>query len=167
MAHTNIISRKLNTDCINFGFSGNGKMETPIVELMTNIDAAFYVVECLPNMTKEEVHERTIPLVELIRKQRPATPIILVDNFMYEPTALDTTMSRQIQQINAALKKEYSTLIDEGYKHLYFINSMGATGNDHEGVVDGVHFTDLGFKRYADFLLQHFKQFGIVERHGD
>jgi hypothetical protein len=34
MAYTNIISRKLDVDCINFGFSGNGRMERPIVELM-------------------------------------------------------------------------------------------------------------------------------------
>jgi len=30
MAHTNIISRKLDVDCINYGFSGNGRMETPL-----------------------------------------------------------------------------------------------------------------------------------------
>ena len=46
MAHTNIISRKLGRDCINFGFSGNGRMEEPVAGLISEIDAAFYVIEC-------------------------------------------------------------------------------------------------------------------------
>ena len=50
MAHTNIISRKLDVDCINFGFSGNGRMETPIIELISEIKASVYVIECLQNM---------------------------------------------------------------------------------------------------------------------
>ena len=36
-------------------------------------------------------------------------------------------------------------------------------GFDHEGTVDGVHFTDLGFMRYADFLINQFKQLGLIE----
>ena len=50
MAHTNIISRKLDIDCINFGFSGNGRMEQPIAELISMSDPLFYVIECMPNM---------------------------------------------------------------------------------------------------------------------
>ncbi len=52
MVHTNIISRKLNMDCINFGFSGNGKMEQPINELISELNPNFYVIECLPNMIR-------------------------------------------------------------------------------------------------------------------
>mgnify|MGYP000078751529 FL=1 len=37
MAHTNIISRKLDMECINYGFSGNGRMEMPIVEHISAI----------------------------------------------------------------------------------------------------------------------------------
>ena len=41
MAHTNIISRKLDRNVINFGFSGNGRMEYPISKLIS---------ECLINL---------------------------------------------------------------------------------------------------------------------
>jgi hypothetical protein len=50
MAHTNIISRKLDIDVINFGFSGNGRMEEPIAKLISESDPMFYVIECMPNM---------------------------------------------------------------------------------------------------------------------
>ena len=45
MAHTNIISRKLDIECINFGFSGNGGMEQPIAKLISELDPLVYVIE--------------------------------------------------------------------------------------------------------------------------
>ena len=50
MVHTNIISRKLDVEVINFGFSGNGRMELPIAELISTVEPIFYVIECMPNM---------------------------------------------------------------------------------------------------------------------
>ena len=62
MAYSNIISRKLGVDCVNFGFSGNGRMETPIVEVMAAMQASFYVIDCVPNMSIEEVKKMLHPL---------------------------------------------------------------------------------------------------------
>ena len=42
------------------------------------------------------------------------------------------------------------------------LKSKNAIGDDNEGTVDGVHFTDLGFLRYADFLIDRFIDFGLV-----
>jgi hypothetical protein len=163
MAHTNIISRKLDTDCINFGFSGNGRMEQAIAQLISESDPAFYVIECLPNMKDSaQIAERTIPLIKTIRKQRPETTIILVENFLYEQSMLDKEMETKIHKLNTALKAEYNKMIAQGFDHIFYINSENATGVDHEGTVDGVHFTDLGFIRYADFLIEKFIQFGLI-----
>lgn len=165
MAHTNIISRKLNIDCINFGFSGNGRMEQPIAKVISELDPAFYVIECLPNMmSAEQITERTIPLVKTIREKRPETPIVFVENFIYEPSILDEEMDAKIKKLNTALKTEYTKMIEDGYSNLYYVNSENATGDDHEGTVDGVHFTDLGFIRYADFLIDKFVQFELISK---
>jgi hypothetical protein len=162
MAHTNIISRKLNIDCINFGFSGNGKMEPPVNELISGFDPLFYVIECLPNMTTEQVTERTVPLVKTIRAKHPETPIVFVGNFIYESLALDTAENSIMTEKNAALKNEYDKMTEAGFSNIFYINSEHATGDDHEGTVDGVHFTDLGFLRYADFLIDKFIGFGLI-----
>ena len=37
LAYTNIISRKLNRNCINFGFSGNGHLEISIAQILSKI----------------------------------------------------------------------------------------------------------------------------------
>jgi len=164
MAHTNIISRKLNIDCINFGFSGNGKMEQPINELISGFDPLFYVIECLPNMTTEQVTERTIPLVKTIRERHPETPIVFVENFIYESLALNSVENSIMIEKNASLRKEYDKMIEAGFSNIFYINSYHATGDDHEGTVDGVHFTDLGFLRYAEFLIGKFILYGLIAK---
>ena len=55
-------------------------------------------------------------------------------------------------------------LIHNGVQNLFYIESEGAIGYDHEGTVDGVHFTDLGFLRYADFLIKQFENFGLITK---
>ena len=53
-----ILGRRLGRDIIGLGFSGNGKMETALAELIAEIDAGVYVVDCLPNMDATLVRER-------------------------------------------------------------------------------------------------------------
>ena len=163
MAHTNIISRKLDVDCINYGFSGNGRMETPIVELISEIDARFYVIECLQNMDSEQVSERVKPLVDIIRTKHPNTPIVLVENMMYTTAFLDHTEETRLIQENAALKNEYDKIIKSGTPNIFYIKDNKDFLVDNEGTVDGVHLTDLGFLRYADYLMENFKKFKLIK----
>ena len=162
MAHTNIISRKLDVDCINFGFSGNGRMEEPIIDLMAEVDASIYVIECLQNMTPEQVKIRTVPLVKQLRKKRPKTPILLVDHTLYNSYFLVENSKNFITTMNKALKEEHSKIIQMAISEVYYISTKNALGEDAEGTVDGVHFTDLGYIRFADFLITTFDHLGIA-----
>jgi len=161
MAHTNIISRKLDVDCINYGFSGNGRMETPIVELISEIDARFYVIECLQNMDSEQVKERVKQLVDIIRTNHPYTPIVLVENMMYTMAFLNQTLETRLIEENTSLKNEYDKIIKNGTPNIFYIKDNKEFLVDNEGTVDGVHLTDLGFKRYADYLIENFKKFKL------
>ena len=53
-------------------------------------------------------------------------------------------------------------MIEDGFNDVYFIESKNALGNDNEGTVDSVHFTDLGYMRYADYLIRKFVEFGLI-----
>ena len=57
---------------------------------------------------------------------------------------------------------EYEKMITQGYRNIFYIDSKNATGSDNEGTVDGVHFTDLGFIRYADFLIDRLSSLGLI-----
>jgi hypothetical protein len=161
MVHTSIISRKLNIECINFGFSGNGKMEKPVAELISGIDALFYVMDGTGNMTPKDISDNAVPLVEIIRSKHPATPIVFVECTMFEKAALDEITRNSINEKNDMMKSEYKKMLEKGFKNIYYIENKGALGNDHEATVDAVHFTDLGFLRYADFLISRFRKFRL------
>jgi hypothetical protein len=163
MAHTNIISRKLDRDVINFGFSGNGRMEQPIAKLISNSNPIFYLIECMPNMYPPDlVSSNTIPLIDTIRAKDPDTPIILVDLFTSPLTALDKNAIRGTSEMNNALKSQYDKMINDGYDNIIYLESRNALGTDFEGTVDGVHFTDLGFIRYSDFLIEKFEELQLI-----
>ena len=163
MAHTNIISRKLDRNVINFGFSGNGRMEKSIAKLISESNPAFYVIECMPNMYPPDlITSNTIPLVDIIREKHPDTPIVLVDLFTSPLTALDNNMTKLTREMNNSLKNEYDKMINNGYNNIIYLETQSALGKDFEGTVDAVHFTDLGFMRYSDFLIRKFKELQIV-----
>ena len=163
MAHTNIISRKIDKDVINFGFSGNGRMEQPIAELISRMKPLFYVIECMPNMIDpENIINNTIPLVDTIRKGNSDAPIIFVDLFDYSFSALNNNQKNKKEGMNAALKSEFEKMINNGYQNIFYVDSKDSIGSDMEGTVDGVHFTDLGYMRYSTFLINKFEELGLI-----
>jgi hypothetical protein len=164
MAFTNIISRKLNVDCHNFGFSGNGRMDLPVADVISGIKASFYVIDCLPNMTPKQVTDSVMPLAKAIRAKNPETPIVFVENIEYARIPFEAGMKKSFDDKNKALKTEFGKLEASGMKNIYYISSANAIGTDNEGTVDGTHMTDLGFMRYADYLIGKFEENKLVVR---
>ena len=141
MSHAAILARQLDREVINLGFSGSGKMEPALADLIAGIDASVYVLECLPNMTMEMVEERIDPFVRRLRRDHPATPILLVENLV-KPTEAPQ---------NAALRTVRDRLLAEGITGLHYLPSVNCLHTPgEEGTVDGVHPTDLGFVRIAE-----------------
>jgi lysophospholipase L1-like esterase len=162
MVHTNIISRKLNVECINLGFNGNGKMEKTVAEIMSEIDASCFVIDGTANMTPAEVHENAAPMVKIIRKKHPSTPIVFVECLMFEKAFFEDSTRNFVNSRNNALKTEFEKMTNIGTSNLYYIENRDAIGSDHEATVDGVHFTDLGYLRYADFLIAKFDELNLI-----
>lgn len=150
MVHTAILSRKYGRPIINLGFSGNGKMEPEVTALLAEIDASAYVIDCCPNLSGPETAERTKPLVEQLRKARPETPIVLVEDRIYTNAWLLKSKLAHNKGNHAALKKSFDELIAAGTKQLYYIPGDDLLGDDNDGAVDSSHPNDLGFVRQAE-----------------
>ena len=80
MVHTAILGRRFDLPVVNLGFSGNGKMDREVGDYLVQVDASAYVIDCLPNMNAQMVTSKCVPLVKQIRKTKPATPIVLVED---------------------------------------------------------------------------------------
>ena len=152
MAQTAILSRRLDNPTINLGFSGNGTMDPPIGKLMAELDAAIYVIDCLPNLQGKSVAQRTEPLVKLLRKARPNVPIVLVEDRTYSDAFLVKSRQDRNKGNRVAFKKAYENLLAAGVKGLYYVEGDQLLGSDGEATVDGSHPTDLGMCRQASVL---------------
>ena len=164
LAHTNIISRKLDHECINLGFSGNGHLENSVGSIMSNIDASLYIIECMYNVNKDMVTSNIIPLIKTIRKNPVAknTPIIFIEQCIIDIGSIHDEFINSVMEKNNELNKQVDKAINKGEKDLFMIKQIGGIDEDSEATVDGIHFNDLGFQRYADHFLKNIKELDIL-----
>ncbi len=150
MSISGILGRRLNRPTINLGFSGNGKMESEVGDLLCELDPCVYVIDCLPNMQGSDVEARTEPLVRQLRKARPKTPILLVEDRTYTYSPFRKSARERHRASRAALQGAYEKLTAAGVKNLHYLEGAKLLGDDGEAATDGSHPSDLGMVRYAD-----------------
>ncbi len=149
MPHPAILGRRLNRPIINLGFSGNGRMEKEVGALLTELEAAAYVIDCLPNMDDKLVRERTEPLVSQLREARPRVPIVLVEDRSFTNAWIRPESRSHHEASRRALREAYENLRKRKMPKLYYIKGEQLLGDDSEGATDGSHPSDLGFMRQA------------------
>ncbi len=152
LAYTAILGRRFDRPVLNLGFSGNGPMELELGRLLAELDAAVFVLDCLPNMDAAQVKERARPFVTALRQARPETPIVLVENIAYQASRYLPERRERWRAKNEALAQAFRELIAAGTRRLFYLPGANLLGDDDEATVDGTHPTDLGFMRMADAM---------------
>ena len=144
MSYESIISRRLNVDYINLGFSGSGKAEDLISDYISKLDMSCFVYDYDHNAPTAEylknTHER---MFKRIRIANPDLPIIIMSRPKYSLT------DDELLRLNI-IKTTYNNAIKNGDKNVYLIEGtklMELAGND--GTVDNCHPNDLGFVSMA------------------
>jgi len=152
MVHSAILGRWLNKPVINLGFSGNGKMEKELAELISELDAQIYVLDCLPNMSVELVNERVENFVRILRAKHPKTPIVLVEDRPHSNSWIRPGLMADHMKRWKAHDRIFKKLKKDGIKDIYYIKGKSLFGDDNEGSPDASHPTDLGFMRQAEIM---------------
>ena len=158
MVYTNIISRALQKECINLGFSGNARMDKSMAEIVARIDADQYVIDCLENCTLKVMQDSAWYFLTYLAKQRPDAPIYMVEHIWFSHALVNKPVRDQITEKNAYWREIYEKLRKEGYDNFRYIPADTLTGPDGEGAVDGCHQTDLGFLRMSEEFLRHLRR---------
>ena len=153
MAATNILSRELNAEVVNLGFSGEGKMDNYMARAMAEIpDADLYLLDPVPNCTEMMCDTLTYDFVKILRTTKPNVPIVMVEGPIYPYARYDSFFGSYLPKKNAAFRRNYERLKAENPDNLYYVDSVDLDGVEDDGTVDGIHLTDLGFRHYADKL---------------
>lgn len=150
MAYPSIISRDINVETFNMGFSGSGKMEIVLADILAKMDADVYILDCVPNPSPKQIHDRAVPFIRRLRQLKPGVPIILIESIFREDGNWDSVKGKYVADQNKEFRKAYEQLVSEEFPKLYYISNVGLIGDDHEATVDGTHLTDLGFTRFAE-----------------
>ncbi|MFT5885956.1 MAG: lysophospholipase L1-like esterase [Arcticibacterium sp.] len=154
MAWANILSRKMDRQLINLGFSGSGRLDESVINLLTEIDAKVLILDCLPNLigsqyTTEILSEKIRFAVKTLKAKRPETPILLVEHAGYTDGLTAPKRAESYQRVNKIQRDVFGELIEEGVKELYYL-SKEEIGLSIDAMVDGTHPSDLGMQQYAD-----------------
>ncbi len=143
MAWTAILERYMDRPLINLGFSGNGRLEKEIINLISSIDAKVYILDCLPNLIigkkypADDVYNRIRRSVEFLKSKRPEIPILLVDHASVHP------------DLNEVSHRAFADLKASGIKGLFLLTHK-ELGLYYDSFVDGTHPTDYGMVAYAN-----------------
>lgn len=143
LGHIERLHRALDYPTINLGFSGSGKCEPIMADMLAEIPAALYVIETVPNMEPSLIAERGLPFIKSLREKQPDTPILMVES-PNVPLNSD---------LNVEWKKVYDQATAAGMKNLHYLPGKDLFGDTDNPTVDTVHPTDLGFYQMA----QHYE----------
>ena len=159
MAHTSILSRRFNREVINLGFSGNALLDLEIAELMASVeDPAIYVFDYVPNAYDYLIREKGEQFFRILRDAHPDVPILFLEDPYFGHYEYDAGIKAEVDKKNAAQWELFCKLKKQGEKNIWYLKSDDMVGHDNEAFVDGIHFTDLGMMRYADWLAPHIRK---------
>ena len=140
MAYESIVSRRLDTDYINLGFSGSAKGEPEIAQYIKSLKMSVFVYDYDHNAPTMEHYQKTHEaMFRTIRDANPELPIVC----MSRPQYYVTPVVQQRMDIMRATVENSRALGDKKVWMLTGPELMALT--DGEGLVDGCHPTDLGF----------------------
>ncbi len=172
MVWSSQLERLMNRSVVNLGFSGHGLMQPAVAQLLSEVQAAAYVLDCEFNMDKYTpsssagsqrnhtvVETLTYAFVKQLRAARPETPVLLIEGHDYTPGWAEINgMDKQAGTRNG-YRAAYARIQSEGDTGVYYLNGSGKMGGPiatdieaQAGPVAGVHVTDFAFWHFARYV---------------
>ncbi len=152
-SYQGFLSRWLDADYINLGFSGSARGEKLMAEYIASLDMSAFVLDYDHNApTDEHLEETHEALFKCVRAAHPDIPIIVMNRPKLYLNAME------LHRLNIIMRTVENARAS-GDKNVYFVSGkeLMALCAD-EGTVDGTHPTDLGFFSMAKALLPILKE---------
>lgn len=151
--YTNVLSRRLNREFLNFGFSGSGKGEPEVAELLGTVkDPAMYILEYEAN-AGDLLFENLKPLIAILRRTYPLTPILVCSRVFSCQSAHIPHKREALERRRAFQRQVVEELRCAGDRNIHFVDGWTLLEQDcSDCFVDGIHLSDLGARQMADAL---------------
>lgn len=152
MSYTNIVSRKIEEQVYNFGFSGSANLEIEMAKIIANIEnMSHLVIEVSANAGQTSyLYERFDNFINEIIAKYPDLPILLISPFP-NPLHKLFTKIKETQERNISF---YGEKLAQYPQITYLDMHKKLTAFEYEETVDAVHLTDLGFLEIAKEVIK-------------
>lgn len=162
MNYPALLSRNLGIDFINFGFSGQCKMQPQFLEFLKTCEADAFVFDAFSNPSEKQIKERLNNFVEELVKAHPGKPLIFIQSPIDQDSDFDTKKYAARMSLTKTAA-EMMKVLAKKHKDVYFLAVPNVLGTD--GTIDNSHPTDLGFDRflkaYQPKIAKILKKYGI------
>ena len=152
LTYPHMLSRRLNINIYNLGFSGQCKGERRMAEYIADMEMAAFIMDYDHNApTPEYLEETHRPFYEYIRARHPDLPIIMITRPNIYPESKTNMTNREI------IYKTYNGAIAAGDQNVYLVDGseyLKKKGYD-DCILDGIHPNDMGFSAMADAIEVH------------
>lgn len=155
LSFTNILSRRLNREFINLGFSGNGFGEAEVAEVISLIDnVEMFIIDYEANAGTNGLLEKNLEdFIKIIRGNNPKTPLVIISRIKYLFDDQDPKLGKRREEIRLFQGNTVNKLRALNDKNIHYIDGSILLGTDyHEFTVDTIHPNDLGFMAIANSL---------------
>lgn len=144
-----LLSRWLDLDYYNLGFSGSAQGEIEMADYINTIDMSLFIMDYDHNApTVEHLKNTHEAFFKRIREKNPTLPIVMLSRPNFDSSD-DGADRREV------IKQTYDNAVLSGDENVYFVDGETFFGeNDRElCTVDRIHPNDLGFYRMAKVIL--------------
>lgn len=163
LAWTNILGRNFDQQVINLGFSGNGRLEQPILDVINEENASVFILDCIPNLSitkdrsAEQLDDLVYAAVKFLRKNHKTLPIILTaHSSAFTPGMMNIATLDEYNNSTIVAKKTFERLREEGDQNIYWLDNK-EIGLDINSTVDYAHPNDIGMMKIAEAYTQLIK----------
>lgn len=154
MAYSNIISRKMDVQFVNLGFSGNGRGEPALAHLINQISGTSFIILDYEANANKTIVNTLGPFVDILRERHPEVPILIMSKIRYANASAGSMAFTALLSNRDFQKNFVEERKTKGDDNIYFLDGSTILGEDYfECTVDGSHPTDLGSNRIADALM--------------
>lgn len=143
LAYTNVVTRLLNADCTNLGFSASARGEQIMAEYIANKEMSVFVMDYDHNSSVEELESMHYNFYKTVREANPDLPILMLSRPIFTPEKTADDQARV-----DAVRATYDKAKSEGDENVYFIEGIEffpeEIGMPDLYMIDGTHPNDLG-----------------------
>lgn len=155
LSYINLLSRYLNCDILNLGFSEGARAENEVIKYLANIETQCYLIEYDHNSDYNEFLARYDNIYRTIREKNKNCKIILLSRISGGISISEKECENRNLKINSVITRARNN----GDKNIWYVNGNEIIDSNKDlYLVDDRHPNDMGMRLIADNIVKYIKE---------